>query len=59
MSSHTFAFTFLPSGEEQPFWLVALNMHLFSCRFPKVNSRDMSLEAQALVSIFVIIFDKE
>jgi hypothetical protein len=36
MSSHTFAFTFLLLGEEQPLRLVSfnkLNMRLFSRRF--------------------------
>jgi hypothetical protein len=35
--------------------LAALSLHLLSCRFSQVSSREMLIATQALVSLFVII----
>jgi hypothetical protein len=57
MNDDFFAFTFLSLGEGQPLRLVSLNMHLLSCRFSQICSRDILLVTQVLVFFLAINFE--
>jgi hypothetical protein len=55
MSSHTFDFTFLPLGEDQPFEACGIKLAITLLYIFIITSREMLIATQALVSLFVNI----